>query len=244
MCQVYLTWKAWSDRGFGQYSDEQALYYDLELRRSGLHNLCGLRIGEFGYGIGDFAGWVNDRGGDWLGLEIIPELLKRAASAGYAIVCPPATFSGAAGPEKLDAIVAFDVLEHLEVQEIRDFLTDARIALKPAGLLLARLPCGDSPFVGAIYYGDLTHRTLLGSSAVAQLALETGFELCQCRPPSFPLYGFGPVKTFRRIVVHGINTLVYWGVRNLIMGKSEAVISPNMWVVLKRSGSGADDVIT
>lgn len=234
MSQAYLNWKGWNDLTFGQYSHEQARYFEHELRRSGLPNLRGLRIGELGYGNGEFAAWVRDQGGNWLGQEQIPQLLDRATAAGFDVVPPPATFSHTAGAEQLDAIVAFDVLEHLGIQDIRDFLADAQIALKQGGLVLARLPSGDSPFVGAIYYGDLTHRTLLGSSAVSQLAEEAGFVPCQRRIPSLPLSGFGLLTTLRRVFVHGLQTVTSWLVRNLIMGNADAVISPNMWVVLKK----------
>lgn len=232
MTHSYVSWKQWHGHDFGYYSHETALYFELELRQCGLGKIDGLKVGELGFGNGAFAGWVRDQKGNWIGREAIQVLSDRAAAKGFVTVGPHTTFAGTLGSSALDAIVAFDVLEHLGIDQIKNFLNDAWIALNPGGILIARLPSGDSPFVGQIFHGDLTHRTLLGSSAVKQLAGETGFEVLQQRAPAFPLMGFGLNRKLRRLIVYGLQTMVAWCVRSIIMGNSQAVISPNMLVVL------------
>ena len=184
MIDPYVEWKGWYDVDFGEFGPEDALYFAKELHASGIPSVRGLRVGELGYGNGAFAGWVRKAGGHWLGREDIPELQQRAEDAGFDVIASEADFSSVCGTEKLDLMVAFDVVEHLELDVIRSFLIEAKEALRPGGLLLLRLPSGDSPFSGAIYRGDLTHRTLLGSSAVRQLAIEAGLEACQVRSPA------------------------------------------------------------
>ena len=72
-----------------------------------------------------------------MGREAIPELQQRAAQAGFEVIASEADFSKVCGPGKLDLIVAFDVIEHLELDAIRSFLGEAKEALRPGGLLLA-----------------------------------------------------------------------------------------------------------
>ena len=156
MTDVYLEWKAWKGSEFGHFEPEDALYFTKELQTSHVPSIPTLRVGELGYGNGEFAGWARKSGGNWVGREAIPELQERAIDAGFEVIAPDADFSNPYGPEAFDLMVAFDVLEHLEVEAIRSFLNEAKIALRPGGILLLRLPSGDSPFSAAIFRGDLT----------------------------------------------------------------------------------------
>lgn len=237
MTNCYMGWKGWHGADFGRFEPEHALYYTQELHASGIASISGLRVGELGYGNGVFAGWVRKAGGHWVGREAIPEMQQRAEQAGFEVIASETDFSNVCGPGKLDLIVAFDVIEHLELDAIRSFLSEAKEALRPGGLLLLRLPSGDSPFSGAIYRGDLTHRTLLGSSAARQLALEAGLEVCQVRSPVLPVWGLGPVRAVRRMAARLLQTLAFSFVRHALMGHSAAVLSPNMIVVLRKASA-------
>ncbi|MGP1666721.1 MAG: class I SAM-dependent methyltransferase [Rhodanobacter sp.] len=237
MTNSYAGWKGWHSADFGRFRIDDAFYYALELRTSGIGSILGMRVGELGYGNGTFAGWMRKAGGHWVGREAIPELQQCAAQAGFEVIASEADFSTAFGPGKLDLIVAFDVIEHLEIDAIRSFLGEAKEALRPAGLLLFRVPSGDSPFSGAVFRGDLTHRTLLGSSAARQLAMEAGFEVCQVRSPVLPVWGLGLVHAARRTAVRLTQALVFPFVRHVLMGNGSAVISPNMIVVLRKKSA-------
>jgi len=237
MTNQYLEWKGWQVVDFGRFGPEDSLNFYRELHVSGIDSVQGLRVGELGYGNGVFAGWVRAEGGNWVGREAVPELQQRAAQAGFQVIAAQDEFSIAYGPEGLDLIVGFDVIEHMDLDEIRSFLSEAREALKPGGLLLARFPSGDSPFSGAIFHGDLTHRTLLGSSAVHQLALEAGLEVCQIRSPILPVWGLGPVRAARRMAIWFIQMLTFPFIRTALMGHGNAVLSPNMVIVLKKNGA-------
>jgi SAM-dependent methyltransferase len=234
MTDCYVGWKGWHGADFGLFGPENALYYAQELYASGIASIRGLRVGELGYGNGAFAGWVRKEGGRWVGREAIPELQQCAAEAGFEVIASEADFSNACGPGKLDLMVAFDVIEHLELDAIRSFLSEAKEALRPGGLLLVRLPSGDSPFSDAIYRGDLTHRTLLGSNAIRQLAMEAGLEVCQVRSPTLPLWGLGPLRAARRMAVRLMQAVAFSFIRHVLMGHGSAVLSPNMIVVLRK----------
>lgn len=238
MTHAYVEWKAWQPEDFGKFGVEAARYYAEELRASGLLSVNGLTVAELGYGNGAFAGWVRDSGGHWVGREAIPELADRARDAGFEVLASDAVFPNGSGAGTIDLIVAFDVVEHLDLNAIRSFLTEAKEALRPGGLLLLRIPSGDSPFSSAVYRGDLTHRTLLGSNAVRQLAAETGLHVSQIRPPTLPVGGHGLIRGIRRAIVRSVQAMVYGFIRTVLMGNEGAVVSPNMIVVLKRSKPG------
>jgi SAM-dependent methyltransferase len=236
MTDAYITWKGWGEADFGHFTRDEEIYFAEELRASGVHTLAGLKFAELGYGNGTFAGWVRKAGADWTGREALPELSDRAQRAGFAAIGHDLALSSLYGQGQADVVVAFDVLEHLEVGSIRSFLVESHEALKPGGLLIARVPSGDSPFSGAIYRGDLTHRTTLGSGAVRQLARESGFDVLQLRAPVLPLRGFGPLRLIRRTVVSLLQRIGYWFVRHFLMGHGTAVVAPNMVLVLKKAG--------
>lgn len=236
MTDCYSAWKGWQGADFGRFETEAGIYYAQELHASGIASVLDLRVGELGYGNGAFAGWVRKAGGCWVGREAIPELQQRATQAGFEVIAAEADFSNAFGSGKLDLVVAFDVVEHMEIDAIRSFLVEAKDALRPGGLLLVRVPSGDSPFSGAVFHGDLSHRTLLGSSAARQLAMEAGLEVSQIRSPVMPVRGLGPVRAARRMLVRLAQALVFSFVRHVLLGNGSAVVSPNMIVVLRKKG--------
>lgn len=237
MTDCYVAWKGWQGADFGRFGPEEAFYYAQELGASGIASVRGLRVAELGYGNGAFAGWVQNAGGHWVGREAVAELQERAVAAGFEVIASEADFSTACGPGELDLIVAFDVIEHLVLDDIRSFLSDAREALRPGGVLLIRVPSGDSPFSGAVFRGDVTHRTLLGSSAARQLAMEARLDVCQVRSPALPILGLGPVRAARRVTVRLTQTLAFSFVRHFLMGYGGAVVSPDMIVVLRKEGA-------
>src|SRR4051812_7800513 len=106
--------KGWRRTDFGSFTVEDAMYFRRELHASAISSLVGLRIVGLGYGISSFTGWVTAEGGVWVGREVIAELQQSATAAGFEVIAPNASFSKVCGEGKLDLIVAFDVVEHLE----------------------------------------------------------------------------------------------------------------------------------
>lgn len=197
--QGYEDWKQWDKTTFGSWSAVDAAYFSAELKRVGIESCEDLHIYEIGFGNGAFAGYVRSRGGEYFGSELNEALVGRAKEFGLNV------FEGGIKqilatdkPASFDLVVAFDVLEHLDVADIKSFLLDAGELLKSGGVVLARVPSGDSPFGRAIFHGDITHRTALGSSAIRQLASQTGFDVCDIGSPRFPIFGVGWVRAIRR----------------------------------------------
>ncbi len=152
--------------------------FGIEMSRTGIRP--GARILELGYGHAHFLGWATAKGYRLVGTEINPALHEAASSAGYevhlgtldGIDFPPGTV--------FDAVVAFDVFEHLTIPELKATLTLLHGLLAEDGVVFARFPNGGSPFGLAFMAGDITHKTALNGSAMEQLGALTGFELGFC----------------------------------------------------------------
>jgi hypothetical protein len=152
--------------------------FDIEMTRAGI--LPDARILEIGYGHAHFMNWSRSRGARITGIEINPGLHEAAMAAGHDVHF--GSLEGAALPTgvKYDAIVAFDVFEHLTVSELKDTLERMHGLLSDRGVVFARFPNGGSPFGLAFQSGDITHRTSLNESAMEQLGDLTGFGVEFC----------------------------------------------------------------
>ncbi len=235
----YADWKGWAAETFGVFTREEAAYFAAELRRAFPDADSGLEIFELGFGNGAFAGWACAQGHGYSGSERIPELLSRASAAGFQVFDADADSPFAKlGPESLDIVVAFDVLEHMELALVEEVLRDVRAALRPGGCLLARVPSGDSPFGRGTLHGDLTHRLALGSSAVRQLAVRGGFTVADIGPPRLPLRGVGVRRAVRRALILSMQKPVAKFI-NLVFhhGHPLVITSSLVFVLRKPEGS-------
>lgn len=95
-----------------------------------------------------------------------------------------------------DVVVAFDVIEHFTKEELLPFVDEVLRVLKPGGRWLIHAPNGESPFAGAIRYGDMTHEQAFTRTSLAQLLLSSGFLCVECHES-------GPVPA-------GIKSAVRW----------------------------------
>lgn len=85
----------------------------------------------------------------------------------------------------LDAVVAFDVIEHFTKDELVDFVDAVHGALRPGGRWIIHAPNASSPFVGAVRYGDFTHEQAFTTSSMRQLLEASGFshvDFAECGP--------------------------------------------------------------
>ena len=60
--------------------------------------------------------------------------------------------------DSLDLITCFDVFEHLPHELCASWFEQISRVLRDGGRLIGHVPNGLSPFAGAVYWGDLTHR--------------------------------------------------------------------------------------
>ena len=176
----YVDYKAWAGESSFLPENYQALLASAGIAGSS-------RLLEIGFGAGTFLDWARAQGHQIEGIEILPEMVKAASGRGHKVhlVGDSALLSG-----ELDGVVAIDVLEHLDVAQLRSYFRLIRPLLKPAGVLVARFPNGDSPFVGRYHFGDLTHERPLTSASLAQVAAMEGFHLQKAFNPRSRPHGW------------------------------------------------------
>lgn len=231
----YRDWKSWSANEFGVCDLPTARYFQAELAKSGILLKPGVRVLEVGFGNGQFAAWATATGASYTGTELDETLVQLARSRGFDAHCATLSLDEIARSGKYGFIFAFDVFEHLSIEEITTLLGAASECLLDDGLLLARFPSGDSPFSRSIQHGDLTHRSVIGSGIVRQLAAVTGFDVDQVRAPAFPMTGLG-LRTFCRRAVVALARSVISRIVNLAFHDNQSrVLSPNMLVVLRKA---------
>ncbi|MEW6706739.1 MAG: class I SAM-dependent methyltransferase [Pseudomonadota bacterium] len=172
---TYSLWKNWNSEDFGRFSKRESRYFAWHLQRA-LGTATRLNVLEIGFGNGGFMGWLRHAGHRVAGVEHNEHLLAAAKSRGFTVAgsldkLPAETY--------FDLIAAFDVIEHIPVQEIQPWLGRLRSLCKPAGRLLLRCPNGDSPFGLPHQNGDVTHVTSIGVSKLRQLAMASGWSVTQ-----------------------------------------------------------------
>lgn len=174
----YISLKRWSTRqGLDSIPAAPAQYFEKEMRRAGFHT--GMEVLELGFGEGLFLDWAARKGARVCGVELMASLCDMVAGRHAAIHCGelPALAEEGVIRGPFDLLVAFDVFEHLDHDQLLAYLRSARSLLRKGGKVVARFPNGVSPFGRVHQHGDITHRTTLGPFSLRQLALMTGLEL-------------------------------------------------------------------
>ncbi|AHG04074.1 type 11 methyltransferase [Halobacterium sp. DL1] len=97
-----------------------------------------------------------------------------------------------------DVVMASNVLEHLEVEEIRRALTEFRRVLGKDGTLFVITP--NFALAPGKYFDDFTHRTILTHRSAADLLAVSGFEVKETVVRFLPFSAEGRVPAFRPLV--------------------------------------------
>jgi len=136
----------------------------------------GARILEVGFGEGLFLDWARDRGFDIEGIDISDAFVGAALARGHNARRGTLTDESESDTpaRRYDAIMCFDVLEHMTFDELIAFFAAARRRLASKGVICARFPNGGSPFGRFNQNGDVTHRVALTGLSVDQLARTAG----------------------------------------------------------------------
>ena len=180
------SWRARLYAGYGRAPTIEKAADDHELRRPELHRLVRRHfppdrsavIADLGCGSGALLGVAREAGyGNIMGWDRAPSQVALAAALGIEGVREGDLMEVAAriADGSLDAVIAFDVIEHLTREETLRLADDVRRVLRPGGRWIVHVPNGNSPFVGRVLHSDLTHERAYTRESLAQLAHATGF---------------------------------------------------------------------
>jgi cyclopropane fatty-acyl-phospholipid synthase-like methyltransferase len=78
-------------------------------------------------------------------------------------------------PNSHRVLLALDLVEHLSKDDFLELLKLANRTLISGGILILRLPSGDSPLVGRNLFNDITHVWTYTPNCLQSLAMMTGF---------------------------------------------------------------------
>ena len=172
---TYIEWKKWDAPG-GELSKHRKQYFAKELQKTGV--TVPARLLEIGFGKGEFLQWAKGEGFEVEGIEILQELVDEVSQQDVKVwKADPAAEDFTCEEPAYDLIVAFDVLEHLDLEQIRNFLRNAESLLTPGGKILLRYPNAGSPFGQILYHGDYTHKTAMTKSKMEQVLVGFPFKV-------------------------------------------------------------------
>jgi 2-polyprenyl-3-methyl-5-hydroxy-6-metoxy-1,4-benzoquinol methylase len=170
----YINWKNWREDSFGLVKPGAYFYFDqifqprLELKR---------KILEVGFGNGELMGYFRAYGHDIFGVESNELLVRRANNSGYVAYAGELGQISELGKYKFDLIVAFDVAEHMNFEQLNNFFSWVSNHLNEGGNLYLRFPEGASPFGLANQNGDFTHVTNLTMAKIIALCDTNNMDL-------------------------------------------------------------------
>jgi 2-polyprenyl-3-methyl-5-hydroxy-6-metoxy-1,4-benzoquinol methylase len=160
------------------------------------------------------------------GVDISPEqiaLAKRLGIVGVDLADGIEILRSAVSAS-FDALVSYDILEHLDKGTVLEVATQAHRVLRPEGRWLIHAPNGESPFCGAIRYGDLTHQLAFTRSSMTQLLRLAGFTKMTFHEDSPGIHG--PKSLIRWLgwkaiaLILNACTLFETGERDAVMSRS------------------------
>ena len=157
---------------------------------------------DLGCGHGNFlylleqAGYTN-----LVGVDLSEEQLQLAS-----LRCPTATLikdnvnNYLTNNEQIfDLISCLNIIEHLSKDELFSFLKLLEKSLKPGGRIIIETPNAESPWFGAVAYGDLTHEWFFTPTSLADTLSQVGLINYQARSTMQP--DFSGVKRIMRTLV-------------------------------------------
>ncbi|MGH8146540.1 MAG: class I SAM-dependent methyltransferase [Rhodanobacteraceae bacterium] len=231
--QGYTEWKHW--QGTFQASQRDARYFDAEFRDL---LLAGQRVLEIGFGEGRFMDWAKTQGATVEGLEINPEMLAAADRHGH-VAHNLQLDSLVATGARYDLIVAFDVLEHWNTDELIANFRAIATLLHSGGRFLARFPNGHSPFGRVYQHGDFSHRSVLSCYKIGYLAMLSGLEVIRISDAARVSSKPGTLRALRHRWLGWQRKRIERRIARLY-GTPRLPLGPNLVAVLRKPASNED----
>jgi len=184
-----------------------ALIYRRQIRPHLPADAVGRKVLDIGCGQGELVRQLAGDGFAAYGVDVSPEQVELAHAQGLRHVRLGDFHEVLNSPgEDWDAVIATDVLEHLDKAEALRTFEDVRRSLRPGGVFIGRVPNAVSPTGGHIMFSDLTHHTWFTQRSVRQLAAVAGFGAV--RTFACPPVAHGGLSAMRKLVWAPISGLL------------------------------------
>ncbi len=227
-------------RLYGNYQKRKSWYaqdqlyinfeiFRIELNRSRLKH--GASILEIGFGEGLFLDWAKDSGYDVTGIEINADFVKLAQKKGHQVYLGNVTTIFQGKNRLFDLICFFDVLEHLDLEEIAAMLKTVSRLLKDDGRVIAKVPNGASPFGRVYQYGDATHKSTLSGPIIQDIASLVGLKVLSVHNSARSMkFGKHPFPLLKRLA-YLMRDIIQATIGYLYFGKN-IPMDPNITLIL------------
>jgi len=127
----------------------------------------------------------------------------------------------------VDIVIVFDLLEHLDKQELFDFTEQIYRVLRVNGVCLAHVPNAEGLLGMRIRYGDLTHHLAFTRSSARQLFQTIGFSNIECFEERPVMHG---LKSVVRRLIWDLGTLPLRLLFSAETGDPTNILSSNLLV--------------
>jgi len=133
--------------------------------------------------------------------------------------------------DSLGGIIALDVFEHIQLDDLRSLLSACRTKLSDGGEVVFRVPNAGTPLGLINQYGDVSHVNAFNEVSARQIAFEAGFTRVDVQPEPFAY-----PRSLSALAGLALWPL-YAGVTRAIFaayGQKPKVITPNLICILKK----------
>jgi len=137
-----------------------------------------IKILDIGSGYGGFLYFLEKEGyKNIFGVDCSQEQVDMSQKLGIKnVVCADIIDTLKKYSEELDMIIALDVVEHFQKDELFLLFESIICALKPGGIFIMQSPNADGIFSGRYRYWDLSHEIAFTPTSIRQILLHVGFK--------------------------------------------------------------------
>jgi 2-polyprenyl-3-methyl-5-hydroxy-6-metoxy-1,4-benzoquinol methylase len=187
---------------------------------------------ELGCGSGRMLKYLKTRGFvNVIGIDVSKEQVKIALDNGCnAKVADVKKFLNSKVSE-YDIIIAIDIIEHFQKNELIQLFSMINKALKTGGKLLIQTPNGKGIYPNRVIYGDLTHMTIFSDESLFQILKLFDFDNIEFWEPRPAGYN---IKTIIRITLWKLIRIIANSVRMIESSKKEKIWTQNLICLCKK----------
>lgn len=159
--------------------NRQSIYIDY-IKKA--YEFTGGKVLDIGSGRGEFLELLRDEKIPATGVDLNEIMVQGCRDKGLNVEQRDAYDSIAAqNDESLAAVTAFQVIEHLNPEEIWQIINTALVKIKPGGVIILETVNPECLFALRNFYLDLTHRKPLPATTIKFLLEIAGFENVEIR---------------------------------------------------------------